>query len=39
MPATIVEERAPWPRVVIECGRLRVHGLDLDGALMLRRLA
>jgi hypothetical protein len=39
VPVTIVQASAPAPGLVIECGRLRVHGLDLDGvAELLRRL-
>ena len=40
VPVTIVETPAPSPGLVIECGRLRVYGLDLDGVTeLLRRLA
>jgi hypothetical protein len=40
VPVTVVEAPAPAPGLMIECGRLRVHGLDLDGVTdLLRRLA
>jgi hypothetical protein len=40
VPVTIVDTPAAAPGLVIECGRLRVYGLDLDGiAELLRRLA
>jgi hypothetical protein len=42
VPVTIVEPPAlaPAPGLVIECGRLRVHGLGLDDVTeLLRRLA
>ena len=39
VPVTVVEASAPAPGLVIECGRLRVHGLTLDGVTeLLRRL-
>ena len=39
VPVTIVEAPAPAAGLVLECGRLRVHGLDLDGVTeLLRRL-
>ena len=39
VPVTIVEAPAPAPGLVVECGQLRVHGLDLGGVLeLLRRL-
>lgn len=39
VPITVVEAPAPAAGLVVECGRLRVHGLDLDGvAELLRRL-
>ena len=42
VPVTLVEAPAPtWtPGLMLECGRLRVHGLDLDGVTeLLKRLA
>ena len=40
VPVTVVEAPAQAPGLVIECGQLRVHGLDLDGVTeLLRRLA
>jgi hypothetical protein len=40
VPVTVVEASAPAWGLVIECGRLRVHGLDLDGVTeLLKRLA
>jgi hypothetical protein len=39
VPVTVVEAPAPTPGLVLECGRLRVHGLNLDGVTeLLRRL-
>ena len=39
VPVTVVEAPAPAPGLVIECGRLRVYGLNLDGVTeLLRRL-
>ncbi len=39
MPVAVVAERAPERDVVIECGQVRVRGLDLDGvAELLKRL-
>jgi hypothetical protein len=40
VPVTVVDAPATAPGLMIECGRLRVHGLDLDGVTeLLRRLA
>jgi hypothetical protein len=40
VPVTVVEAPAPASGFVMECGRLRVHGLDLDAVTeLLRRLA
>jgi hypothetical protein len=40
MPVTIVSSPAATPDVVVECGRVRVRGLDLEGvAELLKRLA
>ena len=39
VPVTVVEAPAPTPGLVLECGRLRVHGLNLDVLTeLLRRL-
>ena len=39
VPVTVVEAPTATPGLVLECGRLRVHGLSLDGLTeLLRRL-
>ena len=40
MPVTIVSSPTPTAEVVVECGRVRIRGLDIEGvAELLKRLA
>jgi transposase-like protein len=40
VPVAIVAARAPAPELVLECGKLRVRGLDIESlAALLGRLA